>query len=204
MYVTDAPRELVNKLKICTLHFSEDMICTYSQRRVLKDSAIPVLYLPNDNEEPRDPVINENIIETNVVDNNVPQNEVLNNLDIDNIVPCLYANNNNRNVDNSNTNINIQNSVNINSANSNLLSDFQCAVGSSSKISTQSSHNFKKTIKNLKTLLRKKKKYIRSQSRKIKELHQGNMWDDLTTHMTESQRIFFEVIRHNLKSKPEV
>lgn len=198
----DAPKETVNKLKICTLHFSDDMICTYTRRRVLKDSAIPVLYLPNDDEELRDPVINENVIET--IDNDVPQDvEVNSNLNIDSTsVSHLYVDNSNENVK-SNINNNIEHVDN--SAKSNLLSDSQCAtVGSSSKISTQSSHNFKKTVKNLKTLLRKKKKYIQSQKKKIKELRQGNMWDDLTTQLTDAQRIFFEVIRQNLKSKPEV
>lgn len=36
----------MDKLRICTEHFSEEMIITYTSRRCLKDCAIPTLHLP--------------------------------------------------------------------------------------------------------------------------------------------------------------
>lgn len=51
--VTDAPKERLDKLRICTLHFSDDLICDYTKRRILKEFAIPNVNLPIEiHEEP--------------------------------------------------------------------------------------------------------------------------------------------------------
>ncbi|XP_011699456.1 PREDICTED: uncharacterized protein LOC105456831 [Wasmannia auropunctata] len=42
----DASRQILNKLRICGLHFSEDMLIPYASQRCLKDCALPTLYLP--------------------------------------------------------------------------------------------------------------------------------------------------------------
>ncbi|XP_026829824.1 uncharacterized protein LOC113563032 [Ooceraea biroi] len=44
---TDTSRETLAKLRICILHFSEDMIKPYGQKRYLRDHAIPMLHIPN-------------------------------------------------------------------------------------------------------------------------------------------------------------
>ncbi|XP_067212208.1 uncharacterized protein [Linepithema humile] len=41
-------KQTLDKLRICSEHFSEDMVLTYTSRRVLKDCARPVLNLPVD------------------------------------------------------------------------------------------------------------------------------------------------------------
>ncbi|XP_025155719.1 THAP domain-containing protein 1-like [Harpegnathos saltator] len=54
-------REILDKLRICTIHFSDDSIYNYTQRRILKSNAIPSLYLPseiNDDTEERRIIIN--------------------------------------------------------------------------------------------------------------------------------------------------
>ncbi|XP_077256668.1 THAP domain-containing protein 2-like [Temnothorax americanus] len=43
--VIDATKEAKDKLRICSLHFSESMIIPYGQKRRLKDTAMPTLYL---------------------------------------------------------------------------------------------------------------------------------------------------------------
>lgn len=49
LYVTDAPREAKAKLRICGLHFSEEMVLPSGPRRRLIDNAMPTLHLPNVN-----------------------------------------------------------------------------------------------------------------------------------------------------------
>lgn len=46
-YVTDAPWEAKAKLRICGLHFCEEMVVQSGQRRRLKDNAMPILHLLN-------------------------------------------------------------------------------------------------------------------------------------------------------------
>ncbi|XP_024871199.1 THAP domain-containing protein 2-like, partial [Temnothorax curvispinosus] len=43
--VIDATKEAKDKLRICSLHFSKSMIIPYGQKRRLKDTAMPTLYL---------------------------------------------------------------------------------------------------------------------------------------------------------------
>ncbi|XP_071578828.1 uncharacterized protein [Temnothorax nylanderi] len=45
----DAPQEVKAKLRICGLHFCEDMIVSYGQKRRLKDNAMPTLHLSHAN-----------------------------------------------------------------------------------------------------------------------------------------------------------
>lgn len=47
LFVTGATKETLTKLRICTQHFSEDMIMSYASTRRLKDDALPTLHLPN-------------------------------------------------------------------------------------------------------------------------------------------------------------
>ncbi|XP_011859438.1 PREDICTED: uncharacterized protein LOC105556933 [Vollenhovia emeryi] len=42
----DAPQETKAKLRICGLHFCDEMIVTYGQKRRLKTNAVPTLHLP--------------------------------------------------------------------------------------------------------------------------------------------------------------
>jgi len=44
LYVTDAPKEILEELRICTIHFPEDMIYKDTPRRVLKND-VPTKYL---------------------------------------------------------------------------------------------------------------------------------------------------------------
>lgn len=46
-YVTDAPNVEKAKLRICFLHFPDEMIKPYGQKRCLMDNAIPTLHLSN-------------------------------------------------------------------------------------------------------------------------------------------------------------
>lgn len=52
----------MDKLRICTLHFSDDLICDYTKRRILKEIAVPNINIPN---------INISVI--NTPDINVPE-----------------------------------------------------------------------------------------------------------------------------------
>lgn len=48
IFVIGVDKQTLDKLRICSEHFSEDMVLTYTSRRVLKDCARPVLNLPVD------------------------------------------------------------------------------------------------------------------------------------------------------------
>ncbi|XP_025157200.1 THAP domain-containing protein 1-like [Harpegnathos saltator] len=118
-------RERLDKLRICTIHFSDDSIYNYTQRRILKSNAIPSLYLPSeindDSEEPRIimntsfipnvecnvPTKNDtNVTYCNFIDNNLTENNVIDS----NLIDRNLIDNNLNNIDN-------------NSAKSNLLVD---------------------------------------------------------------------------------
>jgi len=44
-FVIGAPRQELNKLRICGIHFPEDMLIPYTPKRRLRENALPSLYL---------------------------------------------------------------------------------------------------------------------------------------------------------------
>jgi len=44
-FVTGAPRHKLNKLRVCGIHFPEDILIPFTPKRRLKENALPSLYL---------------------------------------------------------------------------------------------------------------------------------------------------------------
>lgn len=68
LFVTGASRQVLDNLKICSIHFPEDMLIPYASQRRLKECALPTLYLP---------------LEIDIAQDNV--NTIFNNVNIDNL-----------------------------------------------------------------------------------------------------------------------
>lgn len=186
--VTDAPKERLDKLRICTLHFSDDLICDYTKRRILKEFAIPNVNLPIEIHE--EPCCN---------DNNPTE------FAISNINAAIEINTEPNNSTNKNLTVQITENVR---CESNLLPIHEEVtvaeeIGRKEAI-TNPTQIMKKNIRNMKKLLHKKKKYIHLQRKKIKELRHKNKWEDLTDDLPKMQKIFMEIVLKNLHCAPEV
>lgn len=192
-FVTDAPKQRLDKLRICTLHFSDDLICDYTKRRILKEIAVPNINIPN-----------INIAVVNTPDINVPDIQQ----------PCCsYEENPNvqiaKNVGCESNLIPIfeeREEIQEEEINCNTIEETREIRGEKRNYSAiKSSENImKKKLRRLQKQLYKKRKYIQLQRKKTKELCNENKWEDLMKDVTSTQRIFMEMILNNLHCKPEV
>lgn len=191
--VTDAPKERLDKLRICTLHFSDDLICDYTKRRILKEIAVPNINIPN-----------INILVINNPDNNVPE--------IHEQPCCSYE---------ENPNVQIAKNVGCESnlipifgeveeiqeeeKNYNTIEETREIRGEKRNYSAMSYQSIMKNkLRKMQKQLYKKRKYIHLQRKKMKELCNKNKWEDLMKDLTNTQRIFMEIILKNLHCAPEV
>ncbi|XP_039305458.1 uncharacterized protein LOC120357831 [Solenopsis invicta] len=179
----NASKKRLDKLRICTLHFSDDLICDYTKRRILKEFAIPNTNLSLEiNEEPCN---NNNNLEEFAVSNT--------NATIEIDEPC-------------NSNYNVQITENVR-CESNLMPIDEVAEEETQRKEPTTQYPkqlIKKNIRNMQKLLHKKKKYIHLQRKKIKQLRHKNKWENLTADLSNTQRIFMEMIIKNLHCAPEV
>lgn len=183
--VTDAPKERLDKLRICTLHFSDDLICDYTKRRILKEFAIPNVNLPIEiepccNNNPTEFAISH--INATIEINTEPNNSI-------------------------NENLTVQITENVRCESNLLPIHEEVIVAEEIRRREPTTHPIqimKKNIRNMKKLLHKKKKYIHLQRKKIKELRHKNKWEDLSDDLPKMQKIFMEMVFKNLHCAPEV
>ncbi|XP_039303320.1 uncharacterized protein PF11_0213-like [Solenopsis invicta] len=199
-----ASRKVLDELRICTVHFPDEMINIYTKRRVLKPDAIPALAI-------------NSIIETETVNANA---EIIN-IDINNDDCAMsYSNvsnvnnvssiNNVSNVSNINNISNVSNVNNSNVNNTNVsnvaMENVQCIPNFMPILKKSIDHEkvryLKNDIRRLKKQVNKKKKLIEKHAREKKK-SRTNKWDSITEDLTKSQKIFFDIIKKNLKRAPE-
>lgn len=170
----------MTKLRICTEHFSEDMIKSYGVRRNLIENAIPNKNLPLDDNDNNNDNTNDNIEVENIENNessNLPNND--------------------------NSNENSQNNQNLNYVNENVSSDNvqnkENLASTSMKrnpLVTAIKRRYIKQLNKKKAAVKKLKKIIKQQRK--------NNWEDITKNMNNTQRIFLEMILRNRKYKSQV
>ncbi|XP_071577584.1 uncharacterized protein [Temnothorax nylanderi] len=189
----DAPKQRLDKLRICTLHFSDDLICDYTKRRILKEIAVPNINIPN-----------INIAVINTPDINVPE--------IHKQPCCNYEENPNvqiaKNVGCESNLIPIfeeTEEIQEEEINYNPIEETREIRGEKRNYSAMKSYKnvMKKKLRKMQKQLYKKRKYIQLQRKKMKELCNKNKWEDLIKDLASTQRIFMEIILKNLHRAPE-
>ncbi|XP_036147884.1 putative uncharacterized protein DDB_G0286901 [Monomorium pharaonis] len=173
-------KEVLAKLRICTEHFSEDIIKPYGMKRNLIDNAMPNRNLPQ---------FNNNTLENNENNTNLPHfnNNILEKNDNANSLHLL------NNFDDSNCNFDT-NLQNLNIINENMyVENVQDKVNLTitSRIQRTVQQNRLQTIRRLKKNLYMKKIKLKRLQQKLKKLRCENTWENITENMTKTQKIFF-------------
>lgn len=185
LYVIGAPSKTLNKLRICTLHFTDDMICSYTQKRVLKDNAFPTINVPT-----YVSVIDQSKASTSTEPTHVVSAE---NISCESdLLQCPREEETVREEETTRAEEIIQEKEN---TEENVLQTRRATVRPAT---------LSKEIRNLKKLLHKKKKHIKMQGARIRELRRDNKWDEIIKDAGNIQKVFFDMIKNNLYCAPQV
>ncbi|XP_077279142.1 uncharacterized protein LOC143906761 isoform X1 [Temnothorax americanus] len=182
----DAPKQRLDKLRICTLHFSDDLICDYTKRRILKEIAVPNINIAAIDTDINVPEIHEQPC-CNYEEN--PNVQIAKNVGCEsNLIPILEETEEIQEEEISNT-----------------IKETREIQGEKRNYSAMKSFEniMKKKLRKTQKQLYKKRKYIQLQRKKMKELCNKNKWEDLMKDVTSTQKIFMEIILKNLHCKPE-
>ncbi|XP_077279144.1 uncharacterized protein LOC143906761 isoform X3 [Temnothorax americanus] len=183
----DAPKQRLDKLRICTLHFSDDLICDYTKRRILKEIAVPNINIAAIDTDINVPEIHEQPC-CNYEEN--PNVQIAKNVGCEsNLIPILEETEEIQEEEISNT-----------------IKETREIQGEKRNYSAMKSFEniMKKKLRKTQKQLYKKRKYIQLQRKKMKELCNKNKWEDLMKDVTSTQKIFMEIILKNLHCKPEI
>lgn len=178
----------MDKLRICTEHFPEEMITTYTSRRCLKDCAIPTLHLPLElnsilaqdsasitsgtiADVELDPILAQN--SASIISGTIADTEILN----------------------------VQNNPDLESVIVHQEDNLQQVKHVTS---VRTNERYIQKLRRVQKLLYKKKIIIQEQRQKINKLRRGNTWEKVTADLSGVQKIFFETMSKNLKSAPQV
>lgn len=175
---TDAPKEVLAKLRICTEHFSEDMVKPYGPSRRLKDNAMPTLHLFQVNEGNSSNILdNLNIITPLDISGSLETSEsVQSNSDFLPQPSDIYGEEHNY----------VQQVVNV------------------EPVYMPNVHRLRDKLRRIQKQLYKKKRIIRKQRQQIKKEAHKTKWENLTEDLSGMQKTFIEMITANFSSLPQV
>ncbi|XP_011701335.1 PREDICTED: THAP domain-containing protein 1-like, partial [Wasmannia auropunctata] len=193
----NASLQTLNNLRICTLHFTDDCIVSYAARRILKDWALPSLQLPFIITEQDRASTSSNIIfnleNIDVQNNSTPQ------------VLSTVIEQDRANIINL-ENIDIQHNPIVMSVPKQINANKSMQLASQCKqLNVQSSVSIqiRQKLRQVKKQLYKKKIQIYKQRKQINKLRKRDKWEEVVTDFSSAQRTFLDMIKTNLKRKPE-
>lgn len=176
----------MDKLRICTEHFPEEMIATYTSRRCLKDCAIPTLHLP---QELDSILVQDSASITSGTIADIELNPILAQNSVG-ITPGTIADTDILNVQDNPESVIVHQEDNLQQV---------------KHITTvRTNERYVQKLRRVQKLLYKKKIIIQEQRQKINKLRRGNTWEKVTADLSGVQKIFFETLSKNLKSAPQV
>ncbi|XP_025990326.2 uncharacterized protein LOC113003752 [Solenopsis invicta] len=172
----NAPKDVTAKLRICALHFPEEMIKPYGQKRCLKDNAMPILFL------------NSNIVadgaNISFTDNGTiatlqPSDDVEGNSDF---VPVASTS----------------------TAEEVQLTDKIKYMNITKDIVPRRITQLQAKVRRYRKLLSKRNKTISKYKEKEKDIRRRRTWEDVNANLSGVQKTFFEMISRNFSHAPEV
>lgn len=183
IFVIGVDKQTLDKLRICSEHFSEDMVLTYTSRRVLKDCARPVLNLPVD-------ILQENV-----------------NMDIEEISENVQSNPDLESMSTMSHEVSVSKSVNEESVHEEDQGSRNQVVDRVQLIKSTPDAtlcHLRKKVRLLQKRMHKQKKSSQKKRQEIRRLRSENKWEEITADLSGAQKIFLETINANLYSKPQV
>jgi len=177
----------LNKLRICGIHFPEDMLIPYTPKRRLRENALPSLYLPLQVDIAQD---SANTISNANIDNseNVEWNPDLS------ILPVQEDNQ-----------LVQEETQHIQEKNQSTKEENQPQpIIHTKSIYNSDIHHLRNKLRHVKKMLHKKKAVIKKQRGQLNKLRHENKWEKITEDLPAVQRIFFEILSSNLHCAPQV
>lgn len=200
-YIIDASSKTFNNLRICTLHFTDDCIISYTARRCLKDWALPTLLLPSI-------IIEQDVASTSSIISNLEN--LMTEQDIASTSNIVSNSESIIEQDITSTSVisNFGNTVSIEPdiANTGIISNIENINIQHNPVvmSVPKCKVHRQKLRCIKKQLYNKKIKIYKQREQIKKLRKKNKWEEMTTDFSSVQKIFLDMIKINLKRAPEV